>query len=174
MSDKLVSVVISIVSVLVPGLVAVLLFMPQFFKMGDNDFSFLPHFNAVINSSTAVSLLFALFFIKRGQISAHKISMTSGMILSIVFLLSYVVYHSQSISTHFGGEGIIKTIYFILLITHILLSAIVVPLVLFAFYYGLKDDVIKHKKIVKFAYPIWLYVAVSGVIVYLMISPYYE
>ena len=173
MNDKIVNIVISVVSVLVPGLVAVLLFMPQFFKMGDSDFSFLPHFNALINTSTALALILALVFVKKGNIKAHKRSMTAGMVLSIIFLLSYVLYHSQATSTHFGGDGFIKIIYFTLLITHILLSVIVIPLVLFAFYHGLKDNVTKHKKIVKFAYPIWLYVAVSGVIVYLMISPYY-
>lgn len=173
MNDKVVKYVITVVSVVVPLLVAVLLFLPQFFKLGDNDFSFLPHLNAVINSSTAIALVFALVFIKKGQVKLHQYAMTTAMSLSVLFLLSYVVYHSQAESTHFGGEGGVKYFYYFILLTHIVLSAIVIPFVLFAFYYGLQGNVEKHKKVVKFGYPIWLYVAVTGVLVYWLISPYY-
>lgn len=173
MSDKAIRVFIIVVSVLVPMLVSILLFSPNFFKLGESDFSFLPGLNAVINSSTAICLILALVFIKKGNIKMHQVLMTSGMILSVMFLLSYVVYHSQTESTHFGGEGLVKYVYFTLLLSHILLSIVVIPFVLFAFYNGVRGNIEKHKKIVKLGYPIWLFVSVSGVLVYLMISPYY-
>ncbi len=173
MKDRTAYLIIGILSVVVPLLVAVLLFLPQFISLGNQDFTFLPHLNAILNSSTAVCLIIALLFIKNQRIKAHQLSMFAALILSTLFLLSYVVYHSQVESTPFGGQGTIRSIYFFILLTHILLSIAVIPFVLLAFYHALKANFETHKKIVKWGYPIWLYVAISGVTVYFMIRPYY-
>lgn len=161
------------ISIAIPLAVAVLLFMPaKLDSLGDWVF-FLPHLNAVINSAASVALILALVFIKRGNITYHKATMTIAFVLGAIFLVSYVIYHASAPSTSFGGEGAIRTVYFFLLITHILFAAIALFPILFAYYYGLTDQRAKHKKLVKIAYPIWLYVSVTGVIVYLMIAPYY-
>lgn len=173
MKDKTAYLIIGILSVVVPLLVAVLLFLPQFISLGNQDFTFLPHLNAILNSSTAGCLILALIFIKNKNVKAHQFSMFAALILSTLFLLSYVVYHSQVESTPFGGVGSIRTVYYFILITHILLSIVVIPFVLLAFYHALKENFEKHKKIVKWGYPIWLYVAISGVTVYFLIRPYY-
>ena len=107
------------------------------------------------------------------MIKYHRISMMSAFVLGSLFLVSYVIYHSMADSTTFGGEGWIRPVYYFLLLSHILLAIVVVPFVLFAFYFALTDKIEKHKKIVKYTFPIWLYVSVTGVLVYLMISPYY-
>lgn len=161
------------ISIVIPLAVAVLLFMPaKVTALGDWVY-FLPHLNAVINSSASVALIVGLIFIKNKQYSYHGATMTVAFALGAVFLVSYVIYHSAAESTSFGGEGIIRTFYYFLLITHIILAAVALFPILFAYYYGYTDQREKHRKVVKFAYPIWLYVSISGVIVYLMISPYY-
>jgi len=99
--------------------------------------------------------------------------MISAFILGCIFLIFYVIYHANAPSTKFGGEGLIRYVYFFFLITHILLAFIVVPLVLSAIYFAVSDKIEKHRKIVKFTFPVWLYVSITGIIVYLMISPYY-
>lgn len=164
---------IGVASVAVPLLVSLLLFMPQTGKLGDLDVSFLPHFNAVLNSFTAICLLSGFYFIKNKQIDYHKLSMTTAFILSSLFLISYIVYHFQTPPTKFEGEGWVRGLYFFLLITHIILATVVVPFVLLAFYFALSKQIERHKKIVKWTFPIWTYVAITGVIVYLMIKPYY-
>ena len=111
--------------------------------------------------------------IKQKKIEYHRTFMMSAFILSSIFLVSYVIYHNQVESTKFGGEGVIKYLYYVILLTHIVLAAIVVPFVLLAIYYAWTKQIEQHKKIVKWTWPIWTYVAISGVIVYLMISPYY-
>lgn len=173
MKDNTAYLIIGILSVVVPLLVAVLMFLPQFVSLGNLDFTFLPHLNATLNSCTTICLLMALLFIKNKNIKAHQFSMFAALILSTLFLLSYVVYHSQVESTPFGGQGIIRSVYFFILLSHILLSIVTVPFVLLAFYHALKGNFEKHKKIVKWGYPIWLYVAISGVTVYFLIRPYY-
>jgi len=165
---------IVVVSVIVPLLVAVLLFTPKKVDVGMDWVFFLPHLNAVINSASAIALLFGLYFIKNKQIAYHKIAMSTAFFLGAVFLISYVIYHAAAESTTFGGEGIIRNIYYFLLLTHILLAAIALFPILLAYYYGYTGRIEKHRKIVRYAYPIWLYVTVSGVAVYLMISPYYN
>jgi putative membrane protein len=164
---------IVLLSVAVPVLVSLLIFFPQSGKLGDMDVSFLPHFNGILNSATSIALIMGLVFIKRGNEEMHRTMMMSAFIISSIFLISYVLYHYQAPPTHFGGEGSIKIIYFVILITHIILAAIVVPLILFSIYFALSDQRKKHKKLVKWTFPIWFYVAITGVIVYLMISPYY-
>lgn len=164
---------IIVISVVIPVAVGALLFGS--FDLGlKNSFVYsLPHINAVINTFTAIALLAGLFFIKRQNVVGHKNAMTTAFVLGSIFLISYVVYHSSVPSTKFGGEGTVRAVYFSLLISHILLAAIVVPLVLFAIYFAISKKIDSHKKIVKYTWPIWFYVSISGVIVYLMIKPYY-
>lgn len=164
---------IIIVSFLIPIVVAVLLFMPAKIDTGAEWVYFLPHLNAVINTAASFALIAGLVFIKNNNIAYHRVAMTVAFALGAVFLVSYVIYHATAEGTSFGGEGAIRTFYYVLLISHILLAAIALFPILFAYYYGYTDQREKHRKVVKFAYPIWLFVTVSGVIVYLMISPYY-
>ena len=135
--------------------------------------SFLPPIYATINGLTAVILIGAFLAIKGKNITLHKKLMTTAIWCSVGFLVMYVAYHMTSDSTKFGGEGIIKYIYYFILITHILLSIIIIPLVLTTYVKAWSQQFDKHKKIAKITFPIWLYVAVTGVVVYLMISPYY-
>lgn len=165
---------IVVISVIVPLLVALLLFMPNKLDVGQEWVYFLPHLNAVINSASAVALLLGLYFIKNKQIAYHKMAMSSAFMLGAVFMISYVIYHASAESTTFGGEGVIRNVYYFLLLTHILLAAIALFPILLAYYYGYTGRIERHKKMVRYAYPIWLYVTVSGVAVYLMISPYYS
>jgi putative membrane protein len=175
-SDKknnLYLIIIGLLSVAIPVLVSILLFIPQTGKLGDLDVSFLPHLNAVLNSATALSLVAGYIFIKQGNRRYHTTAMITAFALSFLFLVSYVIYHYQAPPTRFGGEGLIRGIYFLILLTHIVLAAIVVPFVLLSIYFAASKQLFRHKKIVKWTFPIWLYVAVTGVVVYLMISPYY-
>jgi putative membrane protein len=133
----------------------------------------LPGLNATINATCTVLLLVSLYFIKRKNIRVHKRLNITTFILSSLFLISYIIFHSTGIKTTYGGEGPIRYVYYFILITHIILAAIVLPLVLFSFQKGLQMQVEKHRKLVRWSYPIWLYVTISGVLVYLMISPYY-
>lgn len=163
---------INIISVVIPVAVAVLLGIRTKPDLGEWT-KILPHLNAVINSLTALLLIVGFYFIRNQKREAHRLVMTTAFILGGVFLISYVLYHLTNPSTSFGGEGAVKYVYYFILISHILLSLVVLPLVLRAFYFALKGDYQRHKKLVKFAYPIWLYVSITGVIAYLMISPYY-
>ncbi|MGB5382325.1 MAG: DUF420 domain-containing protein [Lutimonas sp.] len=134
---------------------------------------FLPPIYATINGITAIILVTAVWAIKNGKRSLHEKLMKSALVLSALFLILYVLYHMTSTSTAFGGEGILKYLYYFILISHILLSVAVVPFVLFTFLHGMNQDFNKHKRLARIAFPLWLYVAVTGVIVYIMISPYY-
>ena len=163
-----------IISILIPVVVAILLFIPK----GDPDqvqswIYNLPFFNAIINTLTAILLMLGVFFVKRKLVLQHKISMISAFILGSIFLVFYVIYHSNATSTTFGGEGNIRYVYYFFLISHVLLAMVVVPLVLSAIYFAVSSKIERHKKIVKYTYPVWLYVSITGVIVYMMISPYY-
>jgi putative membrane protein len=164
---------ITLISVLVPLVVAVLLFMPSKMDTGLAWVYFLPHLNAVINSAATVALVLGVVFIKQGRIAWHKASMTTAFVLGALFLVSYVLYHASAESTTFGGEGWIRGLYYFLLITHIILAAVALFPILWAYYYGYTGQYTRHRKVVKYAFPIWLYVTVTGVIVYWMISPYY-
>lgn len=157
------------ISVAIPLVVALLFRV----KIEGYDFSFLPPLYATINGVTTVLLLVALWFIKQGNRQIHEKLMKVCMALSAAFLVMYVLYHMTSDSTPYGGEGLLRYLYYFILISHILLSLAVVPLVLFSFLYAITGRFGEHKRIVRFAYPVWLYVAVTGVVVYLMISPYY-
>lgn len=134
---------------------------------------FLPPIYASINALTAVILIVAVIQIRKGNRKLHERLMKSAIALSVVFLVLYMIYHMTSDSTTYGGDGILKYIYYFVLITHILLSIVVIPFVLITFVRAISDQFYKHRKIARITYPLWLYVAISGVIVYLMISPYY-
>lgn len=134
---------------------------------------FLPPIYATINALTAGILVTAFWAISNKKIKLHQRLMQTAVILSALFLLMYVAYHMTSDSTKFGGEGIIKYLYYFILITHILLSIVVIPFVLITYVRAITNNIEKHKKIARITFPLWLYVAVSGVLVYIMISPYY-
>ena len=159
---------INIISIVVPLIVAILLAYPYKIDLGDWSKN-LPHVIGSINSLTAIVLLFGLFFIKRGDVAYHRIAMVSAFFLGIVFLICYVTYHISNPSNRFGGEGAARYFYLFILLTHVLLSLVVLPLVLRAMFYAVTGSFEKHKKIVKYAYPIWLYVSISGVAVYTML-----
>ncbi|HEX5653295.1 MAG TPA: DUF420 domain-containing protein [Chitinophagaceae bacterium] len=130
--------------------------------------------NAFINSTVAILLLCALAAVKSNKYLLHKRLMLSAMILSILFLLSYICHHLFTGETRFGGEGITKTIYYIILFTHIPLAGLVLPFILFTAYRALIGEWPQHIKLARITWPIWLYVAITGVVVYVMISPYYS
>lgn len=136
--------------------------------------SFLPPIYASINALTAVLLVASVVAIKKGNRKLHEQLNIVALICSALFLLMYVAYHMTSNSTPFGGQGVIRYVYFFILITHILLSIVVIPFVLITFMRGRLGKFESHKKIAKITFPLWLYVAVTGVIVYIMISPYYK
>jgi putative membrane protein len=165
---------IVILSIAIPLVVAILFKI----KLKDLGFdvtplSFLPPIYATINGITAVLLVLAVVAIKNGNRKRHELLMKSAIGCSVAFLAMYVAYHMTSESTPFGGEGLIKYGYFFILISHIGLSIVIIPLVLITYVKALAQKFDSHKKIAKITFPIWLYVAVTGVIVYLMISPYY-
>ncbi|MEQ8926873.1 MAG: DUF420 domain-containing protein [Fulvivirga sp.] len=155
------------VSIIIPIAVAVLFGV----KIDGYDFSFLPPIYASINGLTSILLVAALLAIKNKKIVIHERIMKLCLIFSGLFLVMYVIYHMTSEPTSYGGEY--KILYFFILISHILLSISVIPLVLFTYVRALNGNFEKHKKLAKITFPIWLYVAVTGVVVYLMISPYY-
>ena len=134
---------------------------------------FLPKLNAFINGICSILLIVSLYFIKRKEIAKHKTINILTFILSSVFLVSYIMYHYLADETKFPIDNPLRPLYFFILISHILLAAAVLPMILLSFYYGLQMNIAKHKKLTRWSFPIWLYVTITGVIVYLMISPYY-
>ncbi len=129
--------------------------------------------NAAINTAVSFLLLVGLLAVKRGRYALHKKVMMTSMVLSFLFLVSYICHHLLSDSTVFGGEGTIRYVYYFILITHIILAAIILPFILFTSYRALVAEWSAHKKLARITWPIWFYVSVTGVIVYLLISPYY-
>ena len=192
-NSKIYNILIWVVSVLVPVVVALLLFLKWekdklIFNMRIPNYdpmillenlpiaeplTFLPPIYATINGLTAVLLVAAVYYIKNGKRKIHENLIKCCIALSLSFLVMYIAYHLTSDPTSFGGSGFIAYIYFFILITHILLSIVVIPLVLISYLKASQSDFAAHRKIAKITFPIWLYVAVTGVIVYLMISPYY-
>ena len=159
-----------LISIVIPVVVAILFTVriPNVASL-----SFLPPIYATVNGITAVILLLALKAIKSKNIKLHKNLMKTAIALSLIFLLMYVAYHMTSNSTPYGGEGFIRYVYFFILISHIILSIGIIPMVLFTYVRAFTKQFEDHKKIARYTFPIWLYVAVTGVIVYFMISPYY-
>ena len=162
--------IIVAVSIVIP-IVVVLLFNVRIPNVAPLDM--LPPIYATINGSTAVLLVLAVIQIKRGNRKVHERLMKVNIFLSLLFLLMYIAYHITSDPTPYGGEGVIRYVYFFILITHILLSVALIPLVLFSYKHAVLRDFKEHKRLSKVTFPIWLYVAVTGVVVYLMIAPYY-
>ena len=165
---------IAVLSVAIPVVVAYLFYMPKGDAPAPINVSFLPKLHAILNSLTAIALVVGYYFIKKGNQVGHRGAMLTAFVLSSLFLISYVTYHYFGKSTPYGGEGIMRTVYFFILITHIILAAVIVPLVLLTVYFALVGQWRKHTRFSRWTFPIWLYVAVTGVIVYLMISPYYS
>lgn len=164
------TILIWILSISIPIVVAILFSVkiPGVERLG-----FLPPIYATINGLTAVLLVTAVFQIRKGNRKMHERLMKTAITFSVLFLIMYMAYHMTSESTKYGGEGMWKYIYYFILLTHILLSIVVIPFVLVTFVRALSGQFYKHRKIARITYPLWLYVAISGVIVYLMISPYY-
>lgn len=135
--------------------------------------TFLPPIYATVNGITAIVLIIAVMAIKNKNRKLHERLMKLAITLSVLFLVMYVAYHMTSDSTKFGGEGAIKYVYYFILFTHILLSIVIIPFVLITYVRAITNNIERHKKIAKITFPLWLYVTVTGVIVYLMISPYY-
>lgn len=162
------------IAYVVSAVVLILVVMMRRVKIPTSvDFSFLPPFHATLNALTAVILIAALVFIKRKNIQAHRTSIMIAMATSVLFLLSYVVYHFTTEETRFCGEGSIRMVYFILLITHIVFAAVSLPFILLTFNRGFKMETSRHKKMARWVYPMWLYVAITGPICYLMLKPCY-
>ncbi len=134
---------------------------------------FLPPIYASINGITALVLVSAVIMIKNGNRIWHERLMKLAILLSVTFLVMYVVYHMTSDSTTYGGEGLMRYVYYFILVTHIMLSIIIIPFVLITYVRAITNNIERHKKIAKITFPLWLYVALTGVLVYLMISPYY-
>ena len=170
LDEKKYNKLIIILSVVIPILVAALfgIKIPNVEPL-----TFLPPIYASINALTALILVFAFWAITNKKIKLHQRLMQSAMILSVMFLTMYVAYHMTSDSTKYGGEGFMKYVYYIILITHIIMSVVVIPFVLITYVRAITNNFEKHKKIARITFPLWLYVAVSGVLVYIMISPYY-
>lgn len=135
--------------------------------------AFLPPLHAAVNAAGALTLVISLVFIKLGKVRLHRATMVAAMFLSVLFLLSYVAYHITNDPVRYGGEGVLRTIYFILLASHIILAAISLPFILFTFIAGWTNRFSAHKRLARWVFPLWLYVAVTGPICYLMLRPYY-
>lgn len=192
--NNIYDILIWVVSILVPVVVALLLFtkweydqlvfdmrIPNYDPviLMDNlptakPLTFLPPIYATINGLTAVLLVIAVYYIKNGKRKIHENLIKVCIALSLSFLVMYIAYHITTDPTPFGGSGLVSYIYFFILITHILLSIVVIPMVLVSYSRAFQSKFASHKKIAKVTFPVWLYVAVTGVIVYLMISPYYS
>ena len=169
-NSKSIQALIAVTSVAIPVVVAIL-FMVRISDVAP--LSFLPPIYAGINAITALVLVMAVWAIKNGQRKLHERLMTTAIVLSLLFLLMYIAYHMTSDPTPFGGTGWVKALYYFILISHILLSIAVIPMVLVSYSKTYLKDFEAHKKWARYTFPVWLYVAVTGVIVYLMIAPYY-
>ena len=169
-NSKSIQALIAVTSVAIP-VVVVILFMVRIPDVAP--LSFLPPIYAGINAITALVLVMAVWAIKNGQRKLHERLMTTAIVLSLLFLLMYIAYHMTSDPTPFGGTGWVKALYYFILISHILLSIAVIPMVLVSYSKTYLKDFEAHKKWARYTFPVWLYVAVTGVIVYLMIAPYY-
>jgi len=137
------------------------------------DFSFLPPINAALNSIAALVLIFVFYKIKKGQREAHRKAILAAVGISFLFFLSYVLYHFTTPETTYGGEGIMRGIYFFFLITHVVLAAVIFPFILFTLIRAITGHFERHRKMARWVWPLWLYVAISGPICYLMLTPYY-
>lgn len=154
-------------------IIAILFFLPEKDHNIPFDVTLLPRLNAIFNSFTFIFLLAAFYFIMKKNVTLHRNFIFAAFTSTALFLVSYLTYHYLAPSTPFGGEGLIKSIYYFVLISHIMLAPIVVVLAMFSLVWGLTEKISKHKKIARWTMPIWLYVSITGVLVYILISPYY-
>lgn len=138
-----------------------------------NFFSVLPHLNACLNATSGVLLLAGFYFIRTGRVASHLRCMTAAIFVSVAFLVSYLVYHAQHGSTRFAGQGAVRPVYFTILLTHTVLAATIVPLVAVTFRRARRGDFARHRRIARWTFPLWLYVSVTGVVVYLMLYQLY-
>jgi uncharacterized membrane protein YozB (DUF420 family) len=136
-------------------------------------FSALPHLNAFLNFSSFVLLTSGYFFIRRKNVIAHRNCQVAAVVVSVVFLISYLTYHSQHGATRFTGQGIVRPIYFTILITHTILAAVIVPFVIITLRRARRGDFLRHRAIARWTLPMWIYVSVTGVVVYLMLYHLY-
>ncbi|PCJ80805.1 MAG: hypothetical protein COA57_14785 [Flavobacteriales bacterium] len=166
--EKSYRIYIIIASVAIPVLIAVLYFTPKL-KLEGVDLSFLPFVNAILNGLTTMMLILGFIAIRDKIVFMHKRFMTAAIVLSLAFLLSYVLYHMTSEPTPYGGKGFLKYLYYFILITHIVLAAAIVPLVLITYVRALSEKFDKHRKIARITLPLWLYVTITGVLVYVML-----
>ena len=164
---------VNILSIAIPVAVAILIGIRTKIDLGSWT-KVLPHVIGLLNTTTSLTLIAGFIFIKNKNITMHRRMMSLSFIQGSLFLVLYILYHVSNASTSYGGEGIMRSVYYFLLVSHISLSIGVVWFVLRAVYYALSGQIAEHKKIVKWTFPLWLYVSVTGVIVYLMISPYYN
>ena len=172
-TDKVAVPVIIALSVLVPIIVLILMYLPERYNIFGTQTGTFPFFHAVLNGSTAILLMLGYFFMSIKEYKLHRNTMITAFGLSAIFLVSYVISKISNDPVPYGGEGILRPIYFFILISHIVLSGIIVPLVLFTMYRGLNKQYIKHKKVALWTFPIWFYVSVTGVLVYIFMLPYY-
>ena len=172
-SDKGFFRLVVVITIAVMGLVTLLQYLPTELRPTAEFAKVLPFVNATLNSLVSIALVLGLLAIKSGKKGVHQAYMLTAFILSTVFLLSYVTYHTCTEHTVYGGQGAVKYVYYVILASHIILAAAVLPMVLYTMYYSTSGNFVKHKKWAKVTFPIWLYVSVTGVIVYFMIAPYY-
>ncbi|MGM8212283.1 DUF420 domain-containing protein [Virgibacillus sp. W0430] len=165
--------IIITLTVVINLIIVILFLIPKQDRDIPFDITILPRLNAIFNSFTFIFLLAALFFILRKNITMHRNFIFAAFTSTALFLVTYLTYHTLAPSTSYGGDGILKLIYYFVLITHISLAPIVVALALFTLVWGLTRKIEKHKKIARWTMPIWLYVSLTGVLVYILISPYY-
>lgn len=172
-NDKLAYWIIGILSVVVFSVVVAL----GKFKLPASTLGFDPHIfariNFYVNAAVSILLIIGIYYVKAKNYKLHRNTMMLAMVFSTIFLVSYIAHHLFTVDTHYGGEGFFKYVYYFILLTHIPLAALILPFILLSTYRGLTADFAKHKKIARITFPIWLYVSITGVLVYLFISPYY-
>lgn len=165
---------LNVIAYIVSAVVLLLVGLMRRYKFDTGiDFSFLPPIHASLNALCAVILVFALYFIKNKQVENHRKAIYAAMVCSGLFLLSYVVYHFTTPETTYKGEGLMRTVYFFFLITHVILAAVILPFILLTFTRAYTNQFERHKKMARWVFPLWLYVAVTGPICYLMLRPFY-
>lgn len=172
-SERALAWIIYGLSALVCGLVVILVAVPEILRVEGLDVSGLPVLHATLNGTCAVLLAAGYALIRRGEVARHRACMVGAFVLSCVFLISYVVYHSQSPGATFGGEGWIRSVYFVVLVSHIALAPVVLPLALYSVVRALRGEFDRHRRIARWTLPVWFYVAVTGVLVFVLMAPYY-
>jgi len=163
-----------VLTIAINGLIALAFWLPKITVLSGHDFSKLPLLNAILNGLTFCSLIMALYAIRRKKIPLHRTFVFLAFLFTSLFLFSYLLYHFSTPSTKYGGGGVLRAIYFLILVTHVFLAALIVPIALLTMAFGLNNKIDRHRKVARWAMPIWLYVSSTGVIVFLLISPYYH